>query len=99
MTALHQEATGYMTEMLRRPPLAGEVAAGFELASLLSDPVYYGSGVPRSHGRIVLVLPGFLGSDEYLTILRGWLRRIGYQPRASGIAFNWGTPSSLIRGL
>ena len=82
-----------------RPPLGGESAAGFELLRLLGSGVYLGVGVPRGNGRTVVVLPGFLGGDEYLWPLRGWLRRIGYDARASGIAFNSGTPSSLIRTL
>jgi pimeloyl-ACP methyl ester carboxylesterase len=79
-----------------RPPLEGESAAGFELACLLTSPVYLGIGVPRGDGRGVLVLPGFMGNDEYLRPLRGWLQRIGYDAHASGIVFNVGTPSSLI---
>lgn len=81
------------------PPLHGEAAAGFELAELLTSGVYLGIGVPRGNGRPVLVVPGFLGTDEYLRPLRGWLQRIGYSPHASGIAFNLGTPSVLIRNL
>jgi pimeloyl-ACP methyl ester carboxylesterase len=44
----------------------------------------------------VLVLPGFLGNDEYLRPLRGWLSRIGYGPQTSGVAINIGTPSALL---
>src|SRR2546428_823495 len=83
----------------RRPPIEGEAFAAFELAELLCDPVYLGFGVPRGRGRSVLVLPGFLGGYDYLIILRGWLQRIGYTPRASGIAFNSGTPAALLGGL
>ncbi len=79
-----------------RPPLEGESAAGLELACLLTSSIYLGIGVPRGDGRGVLVLPGFMGNDEYLRPLRGWLQRIGYDARASGIVFNVGTPSSLI---
>ncbi|HLZ72182.1 MAG TPA: alpha/beta fold hydrolase [Dehalococcoidia bacterium] len=89
----------YAESKTARPPLGGESAAGLELACLLSSPVYLGVGVPRGDGRTVLVLPGFLGNDEYLRPLRGWLQRVGYEPRASGIVFNFGTPSSLIAQL
>src|SRR4051812_34304045 len=81
------------------PKIEGEAAIGLELAELLTSGVYLGMGVPRGFGRRVLVVPGFLGSDEYLRPLRGWLQRIGYQPSGSGIAFNVGTPSVLIRNL
>jgi len=82
-----------------RPPIQGESAAGFELAELLSSRVYLGIGVPRGNGRTVLVLPGFMGNDEYLRLLRDWLRRIGYDAMASGVAFNFGTPSALLNGV
>jgi pimeloyl-ACP methyl ester carboxylesterase len=57
----------------------------FELAELIASPVYYGIGVPRGDGTPVLSVPGFLGSDDYLVILYGWLRRIGYRPSQSGL--------------
>jgi triacylglycerol lipase len=80
-----------------RPPIEGETLATLELARLLVSRVYLGIGVPRGNGRPVLVLPGFLGGDEYLLPLRGWLRRIGYDARASGTLWNVGTPSTRLR--
>lgn len=68
-------------------PLA-EVRWQAELARLLVDPIYRGEGVPRGHGEPVLLMPGFLAGDESLRVLRGWLRRIGYDPRPSGIVSN-----------
>jgi len=59
-----------------------------ELARLLIDPVYRGEGIPRSDGAPVVCVPGFLAGDESLRIMRGWLRRMGYDPRESGIQFN-----------
>ncbi len=59
-----------------------------ELARLLVDPVYRGEGVPRGTDEPVLLIPGFLAGDESLRIMRGWLRRMGYDARASGIALN-----------
>ena len=80
-----------------RPSLALEQRAGVELAELMASPVYYGLGVPRGDGRNVLLLPGFMGSDGYLTILSSWLRRIGYRPAQSGISFNAGSLTRLLR--
>lgn len=74
-----------------------EQRAGAELAELLASPVYYGLGVPRGDGRSVLLVPGFMGSDSYLTILAGWLRRIGYRPAQSGIMLNAGSLPRLLR--
>src|SRR5581483_2267656 len=79
-----------------RPSLLLEQRAGLELAELFSSPVYYGAGVPRGVGAPVLLIPGFMGSDSYLTILDGWLRRIGHRPHLSGLYLNAGRPFDLI---
>jgi pimeloyl-ACP methyl ester carboxylesterase len=80
-----------------RPSLALEQRAGVELAELIASPAYYGLGVPRGDGRTVLLIPGFMGSDSYLTILGGWLRRVGYRPAQSGISLNAGSLRRLLR--
>ena len=78
MTAVARDAGGASP-----PGLWQEQRAALELLELLASPVYYGVGVPRGDAAPVLVVPGFLGSDDYLVLLRGWLRRIGYRPHAS----------------
>jgi triacylglycerol lipase len=78
-------AVGSRPAAATRPPLWLEQRAGLELAELLTSPVYYGVGVPRGDGAPVLLVPGFLGSDDYLSVLYGWLRRIGYRPFGSGL--------------
>jgi triacylglycerol lipase len=80
-----------------RPWLLLEQRASIELAELIASPVYYGLGVPRGDGRSILLVPGFLGSDGYLTVLAGWLRRVGYRPAQSGIAVNAGSLTRLLR--
>jgi pimeloyl-ACP methyl ester carboxylesterase len=70
-----------------------------ELGLLFTDPVFWGWGVPRGDGHPVLVLPGLLGGDQYLELLRGWLRRIGYRPVASGLDSNPGWSEELVRDL
>ncbi len=55
------------------PSLARESFAWAEFVQLLADPVYYGAGVSRGDGRLVLVLPGLFGNDWYLQPLRVWL--------------------------
>ena len=82
-----------------RPSLLLEQRAGLELAALFASPVYYGAGVPRGNGAHVLLIPGFLGSDGYLTVLGGWLRRIGYRPHLSGLYLNAGRPFDLLAHL
>jgi pimeloyl-ACP methyl ester carboxylesterase len=59
-----------------------------ELARLLVDPVFRGEGVPHGDGAPVLLIPGFLAGDESLRVLGGWLERIGYDARRSGIHLN-----------
>lgn len=66
----------------------GELRWQGELARLLVDPVYRGAGVERSDGAPVICVPGFLAGDESLRVMRGWLTRMGYDARTSGIHFN-----------
>jgi hypothetical protein len=80
---------------LYRPAL--ENRAYLELARLLADPVLRGHGVPGGDGRAVLLLPGYLAGDRSLSLLARFLRRIGYLPVFSGIAFNSGCAGSYER--
>jgi triacylglycerol lipase len=72
---------------LRRPVvLEGRAAA--ERLGLLRDPVFRGVDVPAGHGEPVLLIPGFMAGDWSLTLLAGWLRRLGYRPFASRLRVN-----------
>ena len=73
-----------------------EALFGAEILLLHATPVYYGLGVPRGDGSAVVIIPGFLGTDLYLTELHAWLRRIGYRPYFSGIGVNAECPNLLI---
>jgi len=81
------------------PSLARESFAWAEFVQLLADPVYYGAGVPRGDGRLVLVLPGLFGNDLYLQPLRLWLNRIGYRAAPSTLTVNAGCPERLTREI
>lgn len=70
-----------------------------EFGLLLSDPVFWGVGVPRGDGHPVLVLPGLFAGDSYLQPLRGWLRRSGYTPVRSGLERNPGWSKGLVQEL
>lgn len=59
--------------------------------------MYYGLGVPRGDGSGVVIIPGFLGTDVYLTEFHAWLQRIGYRPYFSGIGINAECPNLLIQ--
>lgn len=78
-------------------PIWKEALFGAELLLLHASPVYYGLGIPRGDGSGVLVVPGFLGGDVYLTQLHSWLSRIGYRPYVSGINLNAECPNLLIQ--
>jgi pimeloyl-ACP methyl ester carboxylesterase len=80
-----------------RPSLVNETWAWAEFVQLLADPIYYGAGVPRGDGRLVVVLPGLFGNDWYLQPMRFWLSRIGYSPVPSTLAVNAGCPERLAR--
>ena len=66
----------------------GELRWQAELARLLVDPVFAGRGVPRGDGGPVLLLPGFLAGDVSLSVMAGWLRRIGHDAYGAGITIN-----------
>ncbi len=74
-----------------------EALFGAEILILHATPVYYGLGVPRGDGSAVVIIPGFLGTDLYLTELHAWLGRIGYRPYFSGIGINAECPNLLIQ--
>jgi triacylglycerol lipase len=78
-------------------PIWKEALFGAELILLHASPVYYGLGVPRGDGSAVVVIPGFLGSDVYMSHLSSWLSRVGYRPYLSGISLNAECPNLLIK--
>lgn len=82
-----------------RPSLLLEQRAALELTHLFTTPVFYGAGVPRGDGSHILLVPGFMGSDGYMTVLSGWLQRIGYRPHASRLLVNAGRPFDLLGHL
>jgi pimeloyl-ACP methyl ester carboxylesterase len=74
-----------------------EALFGAEILILHATPVYYGLGVPRGDNSAVVIIPGFLGTDLYLTELHAWLGRIGYRPYFSDIGINAECPNLLIQ--
>jgi triacylglycerol lipase len=80
-------------------PLWREALVGMDWLSLRASPVYRGIGVPHGDGSVVVLIPGFLGSDQYLGDMFSWLRRIGYQASMSGIGRNAHCPDQLSARL
>lgn len=74
-----------------------EVLFGAELLLLHASPVFYGLGVPRGDNSGVVIIPGFLATDDHVRHLHSWLQRIGYRPYFSGIGINAGCPNLLVR--
>lgn len=80
-------------------PLWREALVGMDWLALRASSVYRGGGVPHGDGSVVVLVPGFLGSDQYLGDMFSWLRRIGYQPYMSGIGRNADCPDILTGWL
>lgn len=80
-------------------PIWLEALAGIDFIALHAAPVYYGLGVPHGNQSAVIVVPGFLGTDHYLTVMYYWLRRIGYKPYFSGIGWNADCLNTLTQRL
>jgi pimeloyl-ACP methyl ester carboxylesterase len=80
-------------------PLWLEALFPLDWLTLHLSPIYYGFGAPRGAGQPVVLVPGFLGDDRYLTELHLWLRRIGYRPYFSGIGRNVDCPELLTQRL
>jgi triacylglycerol lipase len=78
-------------------PIWKEALFGADLLLLHASPVYYGLGITRGDGSAVVVVPGFLGTDFYLSNLNTWLNRIGYRAYLSGIGLNAECPNLLIQ--
>src|ERR1017187_3355028 len=74
-----------------------EALFGAEVLLLHATPVYYGFGVPRGNGSGVVLIPGFLGTDLYLTELHGSIGLLGYGPYFSGIGINGGCPNIRVQ--
>jgi triacylglycerol lipase len=69
------------------PSLRGELRYGFEFARLAAAPEFLapkrGAGSPP-----VLLVPGFMASDQSLSVLKGWLRRRGSRTASAGMRVN-----------
>jgi pimeloyl-ACP methyl ester carboxylesterase len=63
------------------------------------DPVYAGKGVPRGTGGPVMLIPGFLAGDSSMTVMAGWLGRMGHKPHRSGISWNVGCSDRCLDAL
>jgi len=60
----------------RDDPIRIEAQALGELAALHASPVFWGRGVPRGDGRLVVAVPGLFGNDVYLRPLRRAIQRL-----------------------
>lgn len=80
-------------------PLWREALVGVDWLALRFSDVYRGIDVQPGDGSAVVVVPGFLGSDGYLTSLHRWLRRMRYTAYMSGIGRNIECPNILAERL
>ncbi len=86
-------------EIASRLPIVCEPLSLLEAAALRFSPVYYGHGVPRGDGSAVVIIPGLLSTDLFLTELHRWLGRIGYRPYFSGMNVVNDCPDRLAQRL
>ena len=70
---------GWMRVMTR------ETMLWMDLGALFADPVFYGIRVAPGDGKLVVIIPGFMGNDLYLMPMLNWLERIGYTPVRSSL--------------
>ncbi len=80
-------------------PLWREAFLGMDWIALRMSPVFRGVGIPRGDGAAAIVIPGFMGSDQYLSDMNAWLKRINYTPYLSGIGRNAECPDILSTRL
>jgi triacylglycerol lipase len=67
-----------------------ELTLWVDFGALLADPVFYGIRVTRGDGKLVVIIPGFMGNDFYLMPMLNWLSRIGYTPVRSTLNISAG---------
>src|SRR6476620_8447240 len=82
-----------------KTPIFRELLSGVDWLALHYSPVYFGFGVPRGNGSAVVLVPGFLATDSYLTEMKFWLTRMGYKPYLSNIGRNADCLDTLVNRL
>src|SRR5579863_1698376 len=68
-------------------------------SALLSDPIFYGNGIPKGRGEAILLIPGFTSGDWTFNTMSEWLSQIGYRTHASGISLNVGCPQRKVERI
>jgi triacylglycerol lipase len=81
------------------PPAWNELAAPFASIRLKRSLVWRGLGVPPGRGQPVLLIPGFMGGDGSMALMRRWLATVGYRPEPSGLVFNVRHSEAVMRDL
>ncbi len=71
-------------------PTSLEARLPLEWLSLLGDPVWQLRELPGAKARPVLLVPGFLGTEESLHPMRSWLRRMGFDAEVAPVGLNAG---------
>jgi len=75
---------GWLGVMMR------ELTVCVDLSALFTNPAFYGIGVAPGDGKLVVIIPGFMGNDFYLLPMLNWLGRMGYTPVRSSLGLSAG---------
>jgi triacylglycerol lipase len=67
-----------------------ELTMWVDLGALFVHPVFYGVRVAPGDGKLVVIIPGFMGNDLYLLPMLNWLARMGYTPVRSSLNLSAG---------
>lgn len=84
MPEMGKQGQGFLRVMMR------EFGLWVDVAALFADPVFYGIRVAPGDGKLVVVIPGFMGNDFYLAPMLNWLQRVGYTAVRSSLNLSAG---------
>lgn len=93
---------GMVAALRELPPIWLEGRWPLELAALRAEDdggLLRGETVPHGDGGPVLLVCGFLAGDPSLSVMAGWLKRIGHRPSRAGIRFNVGCTAETVAAL
>jgi pimeloyl-ACP methyl ester carboxylesterase len=68
-----------------------------DLMDMTRRSIYFGHERRFGDGKPVIIVPGFLGNELFLSPFAAWLKAIGYRPRIAPTSFNGGALIKTLR--